>query len=161
MMVAWQMHLNRCVIVLAALLWLWMLGEAAAARRMSCCESFPTKTADFISWMAMVGAMMLPTTTPAVQDVANRSYRSRRPRAVVEYLSGYLGCWLLAGVVFALLRTFPLAHDFRAAAILCLLAAAWVVIPARALWFVRCHRQIPLCPSGPRADFDAIRQGVV
>ncbi len=98
----------------------------------------------------MVGAMMLPTTAPAVRDIATRSYRSRRSRSVLEYLCGYMACWLLAGVAFAFLRTCPLAHDLRTAATLCLLAAAWAVLPARALWFVRCHRQIPLCPSGPR-----------
>jgi predicted metal-binding membrane protein len=146
---------------LAALLWLWMLGDAASMRRISCCEPFPTSVADFTSWMVMVGAMMLPTTTPAVRDVATRSYRNRRPRAVLGYLFGYLTCWLLAGIVFVYLRTYPLAHDLRTAATLCILAAVWVALPARALWLVRCHRQIPLCPTGPHADLDAIHQGAV
>ena len=130
MMTALHMHLDRWVLAAAALSWAWMLGEAAAARRMSCCEPLPTRAADFTSWMLMVAAMMLPTTTPAVRDVATRSYRSRRPRAVLEYLVGYMGCWLLAGVVFVFVRTCPLAHDLRTAATLCVLAAAWAVLPA-------------------------------
>jgi predicted metal-binding membrane protein len=161
MITALQMHADRLVVAVAALLWLCMLGEAAAGRRISCCEPFPTRAADFTAWMTMAGAMMLPTTAPAVRDVATRSYRRRRPRAVLAYLLGYMACWLLAGVVFAFLRTCPLAHDLRTAAILCLLAAAWAVLPARALWFMRGHRQIPLCPSGPRADLDAVCQGAV
>jgi predicted metal-binding membrane protein len=152
---------DRLVIAVAALLWVWMLGEAAVAQRISCCGPFPTKASDVSSWMVMVGAMMLPTTTPAVRDVATRSYRSRRSRVVLEYLSGYMACWLLAGAVFACVRICPLAHDLRTAATFCLLAAAWAILPVRALWFVCCHRQIPLCPSGPRADLDAFRQGAI
>jgi hypothetical protein len=60
-----------------------------------------------------------------------------------------------------LASTCPLAHDLRTAATLCLLAAAWAALPVRALWFMRCHRQIPLSPSGLRADLDAVRQGSV
>lgn len=161
MITALRTYPDRLILAVAAMLWVWMLGEAAVARRLSCCGPFPTKAADLTSWMVMVGAMMLPTTTPAVRDVATRSYRSRRPHAVLEYLFGYLTCWLLAGVGFAFLRTCPLAHDLRTAATLCLLAAAWAVLPVRVLWFMRCHQQIPLCPSGPRADLDAVRQGAV
>jgi predicted metal-binding membrane protein len=161
MITALKTQPDRLVLAVAALLWVWMLGEAAVARRISCCGPFPTTTADITSWMVMVGAMMLPTTTTAVRDVATRSYRNRRPRAVLEYLFGYMGCWLLAGVVFAFLRTCPLAHDLRTAAAFCLLAAIWAVLPARVLWFVRCHRRIALCPAGTRADVDAVRQGAV
>jgi predicted metal-binding membrane protein len=75
---------DRLVIAVAALLWVWMLGEAAVAQRISCCGPFPTRAIDFTSWMVMVGAMMLPTTTPAVRDVATRSYRRRQSRVVLE-----------------------------------------------------------------------------
>jgi len=161
MITALRNHPDRLVLAVAAVLWIWMLGEAAVARRISCSGPCSTKAMDLTLWMVMVGAMMLPTTAPAVQDVALRSYRSRRLLAVLEYLLGYLVCWLLAGVGFTFLRMCPLAHDLRTAAVLCLLAAAWAVLPVRALWFMRCHRQILLCPSGTRADLDAVRQGVV
>jgi predicted metal-binding membrane protein len=161
MMASLQSHPDRLVIAIAAWSWAWMLGEAAAARSLSCCAPHPTPAADLISWMVMVGAMMLPVTTPAVRNVAARSFRSRRLRAVLEYLLGYAACWILAGTAFVLLRIYPLAHDLRAAAALCLLAAAWAMLPVRARWFARCHRQIPLCPSGARGDLDALRQGAV
>jgi predicted metal-binding membrane protein len=152
---------DRLVLAVAAVLWAWMLLEAASARSVSCCAPFPTKAADLTAWMAMIGAMMLPTTTAAVRDIAGRSYRARRPLAVIEYLVGYLACWTLAGVVFVVARGWPLSHDLRTAATLCLLAAAWTALPIRAFWFMRCHRQIPLCPTGARADLDAVRQGAV
>lgn len=161
MMAALQSHPERLVIAISALSWVWMLGHTAATQRLSCCVSHPTTTADVASWMLMVCAMMLPTTTLAVRDVATRSFRSRRIRAVLEYISGYMACWVLAGAVFVLLRIHPIAHDLRTSAALCLLAAVWVMLPVRALWFVRCHRQIALCPSGSRGDLDAFRQGAV
>src|SRR5947209_4448230 len=99
-----QMHPERLVIATAVLSWVWMLGEAAFAQRLSCCGPVPTAEAEVASWMLMVGAMMLPTTTAAVRDVAARSYRGRRPRAVLEYLLGYMTCWILAGTVFVFLR---------------------------------------------------------
>ena len=95
MMTMLQTHPERLVIAIAALSWGWMLREAAAAQRLSCCAANPTAAADFALWMVMVGAMMLPTTAPAVRDVATRSYRSRRPRAVLEYILGYLAAWIL------------------------------------------------------------------
>lgn len=154
-------HPESLVIAAAVSSWVWMLGEAAVARRLSCCGPYPTAATDFASWIVMVGAMMLPTTTSAVRDAAQRSYRGRRSRAVLEYIFGYMTCWILAGAVFVVLRIFQFAHDLRMAAILCLLAAVWAALPVRRLWFVQCHRQIPLCPSGPRADLDAVRQGAV
>jgi len=161
MISVFKAHPERLVIAIAAFCWGWMFWEAMAAQRLSCCRPHPTAAADFASWMVMVGAMMLPTTTSSLHDVAARSYRHRRPRAVLEYALGYATCWILLGAVFAVLRIYSLAHDLRTAAVLCILAAAWAVLPVRRLWFVRCHRQIPLCPAGPRADLDAVRQGAV
>jgi predicted metal-binding membrane protein len=154
-------HPERLVIVVATLSWGWMLGEAAFSQRLSCCGSHPTLATDFALWMAMAAAMMLPTTTSAVRDVAIRSYRSRRLLAVTEYLGGYFTCWILAGIVFTVLRICPITRDPRSAAVLCLLSGAWALIPVRGRWFAHCHRQIPLCPVGPRADLDAVRQGMV
>jgi predicted metal-binding membrane protein len=151
--------IERLVLAIASLSWGCMIFEAGGSGRLSCCEPHPTTVVEIRAWMLMVAAMMLPTTTFAVRDVAIRSFRSRRLRAVLGYLSGYMTCWFLAGTVFLLIRLHPLAHDTRIAAALCLLSAFWAMLPARALWFTRCHRQIPLCPSGLRADLDTFHQG--
>src|SRR5262249_39031550 len=112
-------HPERLVFAVAAFSWGWMFWEAMAAKRLSCGGPHATATADLASWMVMIGAMMLPTTTSAVQDVAVRSYRFRRPCAVLEYILGYATCWMLLGAVFAFLRLYPFAHDLRTAAVLC------------------------------------------
>jgi predicted metal-binding membrane protein len=155
-------HPERLALGLVALSWGWMLVEAAAARSFSCCTPHPSPAADLLAWIAMTVAMMVPTTLASLRDVATRSYRVRRVRAVLEYLLGYLTWWLVLGVVVVAARQlWPAMHDLRLAAALCVGAAVWALIPARERWFQRCHRRIPLCPIGWRADLDALRQGAV
>ncbi len=143
----------------AACCWIGMILRHGAREHFVLHSSLSAPAADFFDWMLMVGAMMLPTTLPAIDDVVRRSYRRRRWRATLEYAVGYSACWGIAGVAFALLRLHPSLHDRRIAALACLLAAVWAFLPARRIWFARCHRQIPLGPVGWRADWDALRQG--
>jgi predicted metal-binding membrane protein len=152
---------DRIIIGLSTIAWLWMLGEAAAARRLACCGPHPSAAEDMVAWLGMVVSMMMPTTIPAVRDIAARSYRVRRLRAVSGYLLGYMACWLTLGVAFVALRQFTVAHASRSDTVLCLIGAVWALLPTRRLWFLQCHRQIPLCPVGFRADLDAFRQGTV
>lgn len=153
--------LERLIIAISVLSWGWMIFEAVSSRRLSCCTPHPTLVVEFRSWILMIAAMMLPNTAFAIRDVADRSFRTRRPRAVLGYISGYLLCWILGGMVFLLIRLHPLAHDLRMAAMTCLFASLWTFLPQRALWRMDCHRQIPLCPSGLQADLDTVRQGVL
>jgi hypothetical protein len=154
-------HPHRVVLAISVFCWAWMLSGTANGQRLSCCGRDSSRFGDFVSWMGMVGAMMLPTTIWAVQDVAIRSYHDRRMRAIVGYIFGYVICWIFIGVVFVIFRLWPIAHDVRTAVFFCLISAAWSLLPCRNLWFMHCHRQIPLCPSGPRADFDVLRQGLI
>ncbi len=144
---------------LAAVCWIGMILLHAAWGHFASDSTVLRPAADFLAWMLMAGAMMLPTTLPAVDDVTRRSYRRRRLIAAVEYVAGYMACWGTAGALFVLLRLHPLAHDRGAATLACLLAALWALLPERRIWFAQCHRQIPLCPAGWRADWDAFRQG--
>lgn len=161
MIAALRTRPDRVLLAIAVLAWAWMLGEAATARRLSCCDPHPSRLADLTSWALMIAAMMLPATLPAARDVGARSYRCRRIRSVVEYMIGYAACWAPIGLAFVAFRSFDLAHDPRTAAAFAILAAAWAALPIRTRWFNLCHRPIPLCPVGWRADCDALRQGAV
>lgn len=116
---------------------------------------------EYLAWMFMVGAMMLPTTFEAVNDVSRRSYRRRRFVAAMEYIAGYLAWWAVLGAVFAVVRVIPAFQHRYLAVIVGFLASVWMLVPARRIWFAQCHRQIPLCPVGWRADWDAFNQGLV
>lgn len=152
-------HPERVILALVVSAWTWMLLHAASSPRFTCCTQRPSASEDAIAWAAMVVAMMLPTTVVSMRDVASRSYRARRLRAVAAYATGYLAPWLLLGLVVVVSRRFGVAHETSVAAGLCVFAAAWVFLPAHERWHRMCHRTIPLYPVGWRADLDAIRQG--
>lgn len=148
-------------ITLVVASWGYMLTEAMAARRLSCCTPHPTLGEDALAWLGMTLAMMVPTRIASVRDVARRSYRTRRLRAVTGYLFGYLAWWCLLGAAVVVVRRFSFLHEPRTATLLCVVGAVWVLLPVRERWFRACHRRIPLCPVGWRADLDALRQGLV
>ncbi|MGH7136215.1 MAG: DUF2182 domain-containing protein [Pirellulales bacterium] len=148
------------IAILAAVCWFAMIWRHAAGEHFASGPTPSTLADDFLGWIVMAGAMMLPTTLPAVDDVMRRSYRRRRWISAMEYVVGYMLCWEIVGAMFVLLRLHPMMHDRHLVVLGCLLAGLWVVFPVRRIWFAQCHRQIPLCPTGWRADWDAIRQGV-
>lgn len=145
----------------AALAWAWMLWEGWTRRQWSCCHPEATSVDEARGWALMVLAMMLPFTRDSLLRTAERSYRQRRARAVLAYLAGFLGVWLLPLIVLLPLRRYPLGHEALLATGLCLLGAAWSLHPWRARLFQRCHREIPLRPLGWQADCDALRQGAI
>jgi predicted metal-binding membrane protein len=152
-------HPEGLALGLGIVAWGWMLSEAIGAPRRLCCGSAASPGEDVVAWMLMVIAMMVPTTTSNLRDIAGRSYRVRRLRAVIGYLTGYLAWWTMLGVTVVGLHTFWPACNARIATLLCAFGAVWALIPARQRWFRSCHRRIPLCPLGWRADRDAFRQG--
>ncbi|TMQ20748.1 MAG: DUF2182 domain-containing protein [Deltaproteobacteria bacterium] len=147
---------ERLALALAVLSWGWMLAHAMVARRFACCAPAPAWPEDLLAWLAMIAAMMLPTKLAQLRDVAARSYRARRVRAAVAYVLGYLAWWLALGIAACLARQLGVLPGATACA---LFAAAWVLVPARALWRRRCHRRIPLHPTTWRADLSAFHHG--
>ncbi len=152
---------GRALLGLAALAWLWMLGDAVAGRRMTCCAPDPTFAEDAVGWIAMVIAMMVPTAIDTLRDLVRRTYRARRWRAAGLYLFGFLFWWLVLGAVLMVARQYTVWHETRTAVVLCAVHALWTFVPARARWHADCERRILLYPVGMRADVDAFRQGAV
>jgi predicted metal-binding membrane protein len=146
--------------ILVAIAWSWMVVEAMRGHRFACCGSWPGWPEEAAGWLAMVCAMMLPTTLGSQRDVARRSYRVRRTRAVAAYIAGYLLVWASLGIAVVAVRQLPATHLPLVAPSLCIAHAIWVLLPVRQRWFTACHRQIPLHPVGGRADVDAAHQGL-
>lgn len=110
----------------------------------------------------MVVAMMVPNVSDQVQHVAQFSLWSRRYRAVVGYLVGYVGLWVpaAAGSIVAggLLVS---ALGWRPAIVVGFVAAvASYAAPARRRLVRRCAMTMPLAPQGWRADRDCVRFGM-
>jgi predicted metal-binding membrane protein len=110
---------------------------------------------------AMVVAMMLPLTLPAVRHVARSSPGRRRHAGVAEFLAGYLAVWMLAMLALAAVVSAAASVTgwVAAGAGAAVAAALWEVAPARTRHLRRCERTVPLAPRGWRADADCARFG--
>jgi len=146
-------------LVPAALAWAWMLWESYSRRQWSCCNPGASPLDEARGWFLMVFSMMVPFTYVRLRRLAEKSYRTRRFRALLAYLVGYVGVWMLPLAAVIPLRMFPLGHEVFLATALCAAGAVWTAHPLRARLFLRCHREIPLRPLGWKADFDACHQG--
>lgn len=115
-------------------------------------------------WILMVTAMMLPLLVVPIRQVAFRSYRWRRGKAIAGFLGGYIGIWMLAGIlcgwVFWIPGVAELVPASVAAPAALLIAAIWQLSSFRAAAMRRCHRTVALAPRGLAADLDCIRFGL-
>lgn len=116
-----------------------------------------------LDWLLMIVAMMVPLVVAPIRTTAARSLWSRRHRAIGGFLVGYLGAWTLMGLaasglvaVLGVRESLPLP---AAAALGFLGAALWQLNPIRDGAVRRCHRTMPLAPSGWRADRDCLCYG--
>ncbi|WP_283150105.1 DUF2182 domain-containing protein [Silvimonas soli] len=118
----------------------------------------------FVHWLVMTAAMMLPLLIMPIRHVAFRSLWQRRQRAIAAFLGGYLLVWLLAGFVLSVLLALDNVSDIgrpdaRLPLLLFGVAAGWQIAPARLRALRICHRTVPLAPTGWQADMACLRYG--
>src|SRR5262245_61930743 len=82
------------------------------------------RVGDIAAWLVMVIAMMGPAVLPAVRHVVESSLRWRRPRAAAEFLSVYVGAWLLVGLI-TLATAARFGRSLVTAAFALAVAAVW------------------------------------
>lgn len=115
-------------------------------------------------WFLMIAAMMLPLLVVPIRQVAFRSYRWRRGRAIAGFLAGYGAAWMFAGagvMGFLLIPDVAALIAVPATGSMALLAAAgWQLSPWRAAAMRKCHRSVALTPRGAAADLDCMRFGI-
>ncbi|HEY8693818.1 MAG TPA: DUF2182 domain-containing protein [Chloroflexota bacterium] len=123
----------------------------------------PTWIAQLLAWSLMVMAMMSPLTVAAIRITAARSLWWRRNRAIAWFLAGYLGLWLVAGVLIsatiAAVRLDGWPHLSLIAATAFAAAAVWQLTSTKARALRFCHRTAPIAPAGWRANLDCARYG--
>jgi predicted metal-binding membrane protein len=112
--------------------------------------------------VVMVTAMMLPLVVANVRHVALSSFWRRRHRAIVAFLVGFLGLWLLvqAGIVLTRELLTPLVGWVTVLVAGTVAAVSWELSPIKRRRLRRGHRTVSLAPRGWRADSDCARYGV-
>ena len=113
-------------------------------------------------WTLMVGAMMLPVVAPQVRRVSMRSLWSRRHRAAVSFVLGYVLVWLVlgAGLVAVVLAVGDEQQLAPWVAVVLLVAALWQVSGPRRRVLRRCASLRLGAATGLAADLDCARAGL-
>jgi predicted metal-binding membrane protein len=163
-LVAWLLvALDETTFMLPALCYTRTLPSVplSASFKLALMLNPPAKAA--CSLAMMVVAMMSPLLIEPLQHVRDRSSPTRRGRATLLCIAGYMAIWMIAGAV---LQTMALAVRLAVPApLLCLCLAVvtavlWQVTPAKRWCLNRLHRRPVLAPFGAAADRDAISFGL-
>lgn len=117
----------------------------------------PSFDSAMLIWVAMVIAMMLPTTIPHVRYVGFGTRATRTQRSILLFALGYLTVWLVPGLVVAAIPgpASPIAVGLAA-----LGAGAWELTPIKRRALLRCCRTWPVRYAGAAADASAVEYGV-
>ncbi len=107
-------------------------------------------------WLAMVVAMMVPTTVPHLRYLGFNTRAARRQGSIALFLLGYLAVWFAPGLALALIGTPPPA----ALALVLLAAGAWELTPVKRRALRRCCRTWPVGYAGPSADAASVEYGL-
>ncbi len=119
--------------------------------------------AQTFSWFVMLLAMMTPLIWQPLTHVWDRSLAERRVRAILLFFGGYIGVWMIAMAILALLAValrLATASGIVAFAIGFSLFVWWQMTPIKARFLKRCHRLRPLPAFGLSADLASFRYGV-
>lgn len=141
-------------------------GGAAAFQQALALSWFnfrPTSAA--FEWALMVMAMMLPLVAADAEHLRARAFRRDQTRAVLAFLAGFLGMWLLLGIPVIALTLVARAglHAFGptlAILLPLLLAAFWILGPNYRRVLTRCHFRPVLPAAGPPLYRAALRYGL-
>jgi predicted metal-binding membrane protein len=118
-------------------------------------------TAELLSWVIMVMAMMLPILAIKGRDVAVRSFAARRDRAIGLFLIGYLVPWLAFGVLPALIVLVSTSDSRWPMVVAFAGATLWAILPIRERGMLMSYGYTPvIAPAGAEADRDCVRAGL-
>jgi predicted metal-binding membrane protein len=156
-----RMRVRVPLLAAAAAAWLALALQSGAAAH------GPTHTARWTPAslaahaVLMFAAMMLPLSGAPVRHVRDRSFASRRARAVGLFLAAYALPWIAATAVLLLAAAWIVAARD---AVVPALAVAGVAVcqasPLKQRFLNRCHGHPALAAFGVRADLDVLRFGL-
>jgi predicted metal-binding membrane protein len=116
-----------------------------------------------LSWFVMLLAMMMPLLWQPLGHVWDRSLAERRKRAVLLFLGGYFGLWMLAVAILTLVAVTLRIVAGSATVTLAIAAGVamlWQMTPVKARFLNSCHAIRPLPAFGLAAEFGSFRYGM-
>jgi len=110
-------------------------------------------------WLAMVIAMAPPLLLREVGHLWRTSLRRLRPLTIAWFVCGYVGIWMIAGVVVSALCNWVTVSSARIALAVAVIVL-WHCSPARQRCLNACHRLPTLRVFGTAAQLDSLRFGL-
>ena len=124
--------------------------------------SMNASTGQAVSWFVMLLAMMTPLIWQPLVHVWDRSLAKRRAQAILLFLGGYLGVWMIIMALLAFLAVAlrRVAGSETVAFVIAVGSAIlWQMTPIKMRFLRRCHVLRPLPAFGLYADFASFRFG--
>jgi predicted metal-binding membrane protein len=152
------LHPEWWLLSLCCLAWASMLFHASRTHAHMANGPSPF-SGEFLNWIVMVVAMMLPLVIPNLVITARSSLWCRRHRAICAFLLGYLVPWCGLGVVASAFLQIQWTSCPAISALLFISAALWQRTSTYRGARIACHGTQPLRPTGWKADRDCFRYG--
>lgn len=114
-------------------------------------------------WVLMVVAMMLPKLIGPIQHIYERSFKHRRLRSTLLFISGYVGVWVAIGLLMitAILGlNLLMPKSYLPAIGAGIIAITWQFSPIKQCCLNRGHHHKTLAAFGWSADRDALLFGI-
>ena len=150
-------HPEWWVILVSLCAWLVMIPHMVKPAECSCCSS---PGGEFVGWIAMAAAMMLPFLAETIQSIAARSFPGRRASGVAIFVLGYLAAWAAFAPIHALWRSTPWGYHELGPTVAFAAAAAWCMTPTWRIAHQRSHAFRSFAATGPRWWSDLVGYGV-
>lgn len=141
------------MLLLSAVAWLVLAVEPAPH-----CSPAQALTSASLGWALMLAAMMLPVLIAPVRHIRDRSFASRRARAITLFLAAYTSVWMVCGVLL-MTGCQHILQSPSAITATALLIGIWECSPAKQRCLNRGHAHSELPAFGRAADLGVIRFG--
>jgi predicted metal-binding membrane protein len=135
------------------------LGHAGHAVGAMEIPMFHSPTDFTAMWLLMLLAMAPPLLLREIGHLWRTSLRRMRYLTIGWFLCGYVGTWLLAGIVVSALVVWATGSSERIA-IAVAMGVLWLCSPARQRCLNACHRVPTLRVFGAAAQVDSLRYGI-
>jgi predicted metal-binding membrane protein len=112
-----------------------------------------------VLWSVMILAMAPPLLLREIGRLWRTSLRRLRHLTIGWFVCGYVGVWLLAGLVLSTVFRWMTVSSGRIAVAVAIIAL-WLCSPARQRCLNACHRVPTLRVFGTTAQYDALRYGI-
>ena len=136
-------------------------GASSASLSMLLVMNPPSSMA--AGWALMLVAMMSATLIAPIGHIFERSFKRRRARSVILFVTAYAAIWMTAGSVLLatkLALSLLAPQSYLPAAVVGLIAFVWQCSPMKQRCLNRGHNHRELAAFGIAADRDALRFGM-